>query len=71
MMMESEWKLTSWQDRGRSGSQSFCTEPVARKQDSLVLGRGSTILQRAGAEQIWYLNPKESNIGAKQYAPET
>lgn len=51
MMMESEWKLTSWQDQGTSGSQSFCTEPAAQMQDSLALSRGSTILQSARAEQ--------------------
>jgi len=49
--MESEWKLTSWQDQGRSGSQSFCTEPASQKQNSLALGRGSTMLQSARAEQ--------------------
>lgn len=51
MMMESEWKLTSWQDRGRSGSQSFSTEPAAWGQDTRTLGKGNTILQSAEAEQ--------------------
>lgn len=61
--MESEWKLTSWQEGGRSGSHSFCTEPAAQKQDSLALGKGSTILQSARAEQAGLDLVSESKRG--------